>query len=221
MMIMLLLLLLLLTVIVNDMIMIVTFKVLPGAGPPACPCAASEFMEALGKISKYYRYIYFRCRFFLCRYELVIHIVLQPLIHGGARKNPQGLSHTLFLSLIYIYIYICIYTYLYFFSFFQFLQFICVFLFCIFFFHLKQIDLISFLYFPFLLDPRVCGKVELCEPFPCEAAAETGRALQPLIWSFRCQLSYMYSSPEECFFHRHRRYFANLSFMEAPNVQRH
>ena len=42
----------------------------------------------------------------------------------------------------------------------------------------------------------------LCEPRSCNPAAET--ALQPLVWCSESFSSQGYSSPEECFFHRHR-----------------
>ena len=45
--------------------------------------------------------------------------------------------------------------------------------------------------------------VLLREPWPCNPAAET--AIRPLIWCFESWLSRVPFSPEECFFHRHRR----------------
>ena len=42
----------------------------------------------------------------------------------------------------------------------------------------------------------------LCQPLPCSPAA--GTALQPLIWCFEGPSSPGSSSPQECFFHRHR-----------------
>ena len=62
----------------------------------------------------------------------------------------------------------------------------------------------------------VCEKTLLsCEPLPCNSAAEA--ALQTLIWLSESLSSYMSSSPEECYFHRHR-YFSLFLFHDKYYV---
>ena len=56
----------------------------------------------------------------------------------------------------------------------------------------------------------------LCRLLHCDQAAET--ALRPLIWCSGSLYSYMYCSPEACFFHRHR-YHAAYSVYTAYAVR--
>ena len=50
----------------------------------------------------------------------------------------------------------------------------------------------------FMVPVSAKKKMIVSKPLPCSPAAET--ALQPLIWRSENKYSYVYSSPEECFF---------------------